>query len=62
MSRTRVARPASVVILAAVALGGVAALPASAAADPDYAAIDAHARATMEAWGAPGLSLGIARD
>jgi CubicO group peptidase (beta-lactamase class C family) len=61
MSWNRGARAAFACLLTAVSLGVVAAPAASGASGADFAAIDAHAKATMEAWGAPGLSFAIAR-
>ena len=61
MSRYRVVPPAAL-LLTTLALGVVVVLPRPAAAGPSFAALDAHAQASMEAWAAPGLAYGIARD
>ena len=45
-------------------LGSLVLAPPAVAADPtlDVTRIDAHIRATMEAWAVPGIAVGIARD
>ena len=48
----------------ALLLGSLVLAPPAIAVDPtlDVTRIDAHIRATMEAWAAPGIAVGIARD